>query len=1099
MMPRDLTLAASWVLTCVFVCFGGVSRCTAADAGQMSAEDAGMVASWNLAPADAGGNPVLAELAGACHDVLQPVGGRPSAGMVSLGVQAGDPEYLAAPVSDDLRLGPNYTIEAWALPTKVAGWCRIVLQWGAAKDWAYHLAIRDGMASLYHGQADGTYRWCEGGQVRAGRLVHLVGVARRNDQDPANSVLEVYLDGKRVAAAPFDGTVRRLDTVPVGIGDSATAPSPPARFRGYLAQITIWKRALSPDEVRRRAANEVLAQRARALQAQLREAERQRMQRQLAERAELLQQLAGQGVERIVFAERAPGRDYQGHYYANFGYSCAEPDYWLHGADGSRLLVLDVRQQRLDVVLDDPGGAVRDPQVHYDGHTILFSYRRAGTHHYHLHEINADGSGLTQLTDGPWDDVEPAWLPDGGIAFCSTRCARYIGCWLAPSAILFRCDARGGDLRMLSSGSFTENTPRVLPDGRILYTRWEYVNRDAVSFHHLWTMNPDGTRPMIFFGNQRPGSVYIDAQPIPGSNAVVFIDSPGHGRNEHAGLVATVTAAAGPNAPSSVRHVTRQPVYRDPYPIWPGLYLAARENQLVVLADDGSEQVLFESEQMLHEPSVIRPRDRERVVPGTAESTQPTGTVFLHNAYAGRNMQGVPPGAIRRLLVLEDLPKPVNFHGGGSQPIGHGVTSTIKRILGTAPVERDGSAHFTVPARRSIYFALLDEHDRSIKQMRSFVTVQPGETVGCVGCHEPRTQVPGRAASQSLPQALTRPASPLEPIAGVPDVPDFPRDVQPVLDRHCVRCHRPEKPEGGVTLCGDRGPVYSLAYYELFLHWQIKDTQGEPRHGTGRQPGNDPPYATYSSASALMKYLDGSHHDAGPGPLEQAQLRLWIDAGAQYAGTYAALGTGQIGGCWRSNEPIRMMAGDWPETPTAAAAIERRCGTCHPSQQLPRHVTAAIPLDPWGDMLAWTRPLSRYSRHRIFNLSQPEKSLLLLVALDQAAGGLATAPIATVPGRPATPAAEEDRSRPPRPVDHAIVFVTPDDPDYQAILTHIGAARRKLDSIKRFDMPGFQPNEHYVREMKRYGILPSSFDPVTDAVDPYETDRRYWDWLSRGF
>ena len=658
-----------------------------------------------------------------------------------------------APVSDDLRLGPSYTIEAWVLPTKVTGWCRIVLQWGAAKDWAYHLAIRDGMASLYHGQADGTYRWCEGGQVRSGQMVHLVGVARRNDTNPSQSTLEVYLDGKQVATAPFDGTGMRLDKVNVGIGDSAAAPSPGARFRGYLARVTVWNRAMGPEEVRLRAKDEVIARHAAALQAQIREAERQRLQRQLAEREELLEQLDKLGVERILFAERAPGRDYQQHYYANFGYSCVEPDYWLHGADGGRLLVLDVRRRSLDILLDDPGGAIRDPQVHYDGHKILFSYRRTGTHHYNLYEIDSDGTGLRQLTDGPWDDVEPAYLPDGGIAFCSTRCGRYIGCWLAPSAILFRCDAGGGNIRMLSSGSFTENTPRVLPDGRILYTRWEYVNRDAVSFHHLWTMNPDGSKPMVFFGNQQPGSVFIDAQPIPGTGEILFIDSPGHGRNEHAGHVATVATSAGPNARSAMKHLTRQPAYRDPYPIQPGLYLAARDNQLVVLSEDGSERILFESAQMLHEPSVIRPREREGVMPGLVEQTETTGTVFLQNAYVGRNMQGVAPGTIRRLLVLEDLPKPVNFHGGGSQPIGHGVTSTIKRILGTVPVEPDGSAHFTVPARRSIYFALLDENDRSIKQMRSFVTVQPGETVGCVGCHEPRTRVPILSGHESIPRA----------------------------------------------------------------------------------------------------------------------------------------------------------------------------------------------------------------------------------------------------------------------------------------------------------------------------------------------------------
>ena len=115
--------------------------------------------------------------------------------------------------------------------------------------------------------------------------------------------------------------------------------------------------------------------------------------------------------------------------------------------------------------------------------------------------------------------------------------------------------------------------------------------------------------------------------------------------------------------------------------------------------------------------------------------------------------------------------------------------------------------------------------------MRSFVTLQPGETVGCVGCHEPRDSTSDLSARSPVPQALTRPPSLIEPIDGVADVPDFPRDMQPLLDKHCVSCHSPDRPEGGVNLSGDHGPVYSLAYYELFLHWQVKDTQSDPGHG----------------------------------------------------------------------------------------------------------------------------------------------------------------------------------------------------------------------------------------------------------------------------
>ena len=183
---------------------------------------------------------------------------------------------------------------------------------------------------------------------------------------------------------------------------------------------------------------------------------------------------------------------------------------------------------------------MRDPQVHYDGQKILFSYRKGGTEHYHLYEINADGTGLRQLTDGPYDDIEPTYLPDGDIVFVSTRCKRWVNCWLTQVAVLYRCDADGRNIRPISSNNEHDNTPWPLPDGRILYTRWEYVDRSQVHYHHLWAANPDGTGQMICYGNLHPGIVMIDAKPIPGTDKVVAIFSPGHGQREHAGEVTIV-------------------------------------------------------------------------------------------------------------------------------------------------------------------------------------------------------------------------------------------------------------------------------------------------------------------------------------------------------------------------------------------------------------------------------------------------------------------------------------------------------------------------------------------------------------------------------
>ena len=206
--------------------------------------------------------------------------------------------------------------------------------------------------------------------------------------------------------------------------------------------------------------------------------------------------LLAHGVREIVFAERSFAPD--GHWYANFGYRFNGPRNAVYGRNG-RLAKLDVKTGQVTALLEDREGAVRDPQVHYDARKILFSYRRGGTEQFHLYEINVDpstslragGTGLRQLTDGIYDDMEPCYLPDGGIVFVSSRSKRWVQCWQVQVATLYRCDADGGNIRPLSANVEMDNTPWVLPDGRLIYMRWEYVDRSQVKFHHLWTCNPD--------------------------------------------------------------------------------------------------------------------------------------------------------------------------------------------------------------------------------------------------------------------------------------------------------------------------------------------------------------------------------------------------------------------------------------------------------------------------------------------------------------------------------------------------------------------------------------------------------------------------------
>jgi hypothetical protein len=211
-----------------------------------------------------------------------------------------------------------------------------------------------------------------------------------------------------------------------------------------------------------------------------------------------------------------------------------------------------------------------------------------------------------------------------------------------------------------------------------------------------------------------------------------------------------------------------------------------------------------------------------------------------------------------------------------------------------------------------------------------------------------------------------------------------------------------------------------------------------------------------------------------PSARDLQTVRLWLDAGAPYPGTYAALGTGMIGG-YQANAEVLENDAAWPETQAAQKAIARRCGSCHTPQRRPVPATLCdeIGLSFWAPDM--NDPRLRYSRHVVFNLTRPEKSVILLAPLAKSAGGYGTCrPWDAKPG--AGPG----------------VFTRKDDPDYQAILAMIDAGRRRLDQIKRFDMPGFRPRAEYVREMKRYGVLPPSFDNAKDPIDVYAVERRYW-------
>jgi hypothetical protein len=770
------------------------------------------------------------------------------------------------------------------------------------------------------------------------------------------------------------------------------------------------------------------------------------------------------GVDEIVFAVRKPGPD--GHWYANFSYYAHDAGQPLY-EEGGKLLKLNVATGEVTTLLEDPQGAFRDPQIHYDAQRIVFSHRPGGTEYYHLYEINVDGGGMRQLTDGPYDDIEPSYLADGDIVFVSSRCKRWVQCWLTKVAVMHRCGPDGENIHPISANLEHDNTPWPLPDGRLLYQRWEYVDRSQVDYHHLWTTNPDGTSQMVYYGNMHPATVMIDAK------KVVASFSPGHGRREHDGVLTVVDPTGGPDNQSFARAISKSADYRDPWAFSEEAFLAAYRTQIVLMDALGRVQPIYslpEAEvkagMQCHELRPVMARQRERIIPDRTRPDETTGRLVLADVYKGRNMQGVQRGDIRKLMVVEVLPKPINFTGG-MDPLTYGGSFTLERVLGTVPVEEDGSAFIELPALRAMFLIALDENDLAVKRMQSFLAVQPGEVTGCVGCHEQRTQsfLPNRDL-----MAMRRRPSRIEPYRDCPDVFDFPRDIQPILDGLCVDCHGYEKTarggpyDGKVLLTGDHGPMFSHAYFTMTVKQLFSD-------GRDKAVSNYAPRTLGSSASRILEMIDGSHYDVVATEHQKKMLRLWIELGGPYPGTYAALGCGSIGG-YAQNQLVNTDD-DWPTTAAGAEVVERRCASCHQGNDiLPKSLCDERGISFWRFDV--DDPRLKLSRHIVFNLSRPEKSLLLLAPLAPEAGGLGLC--LDSGGKPAS------------------IFADSSDADYRKLLEMVAAGHDNLAQIKRFDMPGFLPRPQYLREMRRYGILPADHADG-QPVDVYALDRAYWESL----
>jgi hypothetical protein len=616
------------------------------------------------------------------------------------------------------------------------------------------------------------------------------------------------------------------------------------------------------------------------------------------------------GVQKILFVKRHP-------YLSSHNYSDVLDSQFKAGGGIFRLEIpclngrLEPEEAKVTCLFDGSNGIARDPIADFAARKIYFAFRPgagqadAQESYWHLMAMNADGSGWRQLTDGPFHDYYPCPLPDGDLAFISTRCKARFLCWRPQAFVLFRL-AASGDLQPLSFANLSEWTPAVMRDGRLLWTRSEYVDKGADFGHTLWAVRPDGTHPELVFGNNTP-NCYINGREVPGTQEVLCtLFSHGGDHNGPLGLI-DLAKANGPSDTNAITNLTpdttphynmswpRHECWRDPVPVTRDYFLASHapaDRFGLYLADRyGNRELLYLDPDIgSMSPSPLR---QETMPPVLGPATQVLAERQLGQFTVADVYQGLEPavarGKIKYIRVcqevraeLEQLPSgefrrdhgPV-FQDFYATPI-HKVNGPLgwpsyvaKASLGLVPVATDGSANFYAPAGKVLYFQVLDENLNELQRMRSVVQLQPGEQRSCIGCHEHR-----RTAPPTKPALATlRPPDRLE----LPPWGDGPfayeRIVQPVWNDKCVRCHDDKHARGldlTATLDAERVPAsYRALISGGWVHYF--DMTYKLRHSKAE------PLTFGTLESKLWTVIATNHHEVKLTRDEMHAVKCWID------------------------------------------------------------------------------------------------------------------------------------------------------------------------------------------------------------------------------
>ena len=626
------------------------------------------------------------------------------------------------------------------------------------------------------------------------------------------------------------------------------------------------------------------------------------------------------------------------------GYGHTYTDQHASGTEGNICLLSPVSADGkvTKLVLELDGGLFDRFDLSWDAKKVVFGYKKSPPKDpenqkggksgvFRIYEIELDPKtglmkpgSLKQLTfsdaaeanaikchswqgrgvDRGFDDMDPCYLPDGKIVFASTRSQRNVFCAGSTVTTLYVMDADGKNVHCISAGPINETAPAVLDDGRIVYTRWEYVDKGLGNGESLWAIRPDGSGSDHVFKNNtvRPAGM-SNARSIPGSRQIVTVGGTHHhtaigpvilvdARQSRLGTEAMTTITPEIGYPCMGHPIRKFGFFTDPYPFSEKFFLVAhitgvrtkKRSHYGIYALDAwgnRAELVGDPDLSCYEPIPLRPRRRPMTIAAVEQPVAKkakTGTLFLQDVYEG--LTGIERGRVKYLRVMGVLEYPWGAHG--MNVVGMNVDVHRKKVYGVVKVHEDGSALFDVPSEQNIFFHALDENYMALQLMPTFINLMPGEKKSCIGCHEPRRRAPRQRARA---MAVGYPAQKLVPQPGDkgPRMVHYASDVQPVLDKHCVGCHGDKNPKGRLDLTGVPTNSFNRSYQNIIGKGLI--SYADCRYGRANFRAV-PPLTHGAHRSSLVGRIQKDPCKAKLTQAEFIKITTWIDANAPYYGTY---------------------------------------------------------------------------------------------------------------------------------------------------------------------------------------------------------------------